>query len=152
MSHVRARRWIVGVLVVAGLAALALSVRSGTSEPQARASDTPPARVQPIKGTDLSRVTLSARAARRLGIRTAPVQRHTRQQKVIPYSAVLYDPHGRTFTYTSPAPLVFVRHSIVVADIDGQRAFLSSGPPVGTAVATVGSQELFGTEYAVEED
>lgn len=148
----RAWRWIVGVLVVVGLAALALSVRSDTAEPQARENDTPPARVQPIKGTGLSRVTLSAQAARRLGIRTAPVQRHGRQRKVIPYSAVLYDPDGRTFTYTSPAPLVFVRHAIVVYDIDGRRAFLSSGPPLGTAVATVGSQELFGTEYAVEED
>ena len=144
-------RWIVGVLVVAGLAALALSVRSDTGEPQARENDTPPASVQPFKGTGLSRVTLSAQAARRLGIRTAPVQRHG-QQKVIPYSAVLYDPDGRTFTYTSPAPLVFVRHAIVVHDIEGPRAFLSSGPPLGTAVATVGSQELFGTEYAVEED
>ncbi|MEP6954981.1 MAG: hypothetical protein ABI950_13060 [Solirubrobacteraceae bacterium] len=153
MSHVRAWRWIVGVLVVAGLAALALSVRSDTSKQgEVSVSESAPARVDPIKGTDLSRVTLSAQAARRLGIRTAPVQRHGRQRKVIPYSAVLYDPEGRTFTYTSPAPLVFVRHPIVVYDIDGQRAFLSSGPPLGTAVATVGSQELFGTEYAVEED
>jgi len=59
---------------------------------------------------------------------------------------------ARLVKYTSPAPLVFVRHAIVVYDIDGPRAFLSSGPPLGTAVATVGSQELFGTEYAVEED
>ena len=36
--------------------------------------------------------------------------------------------------------------------IDGDAAMLSSGPPVGTAVVTVGSQELFGTEYDVEED
>jgi hypothetical protein len=29
---------------------------------------------------------------------------------------------------------------------------LSRGPPVGTPVVTVGSQELYGSEYEVEED
>jgi hypothetical protein len=47
---------------------------------------------------------------------------------------------------------VFVRHAIDVLRIDGERAILSSGPPVGTPVVIVGSQELYGTEYAVEED
>ena len=36
--------------------------------------------------------------------------------------------------------------------IAGKLAFLKSGPPSGTPVVTVGSQELFGTEYEVEED
>jgi hypothetical protein len=70
----------------------------------------------------------------------------------MPYAAVLYDKQGKTFTYTSPKPLVFVRHSITVDHIKGNDAFLSNGPPPGTAVVTVGSQELFGVEYEVEED
>jgi hypothetical protein len=150
VSHVRGTRWIVGVLIVAGLVAVLLSVRSDNSNEEASTSE--PATVEPIKGTDLSRVTLSAQAARRLGIKTAPVAREGGHRTVIPYDAVLYAADGKTFTYTSPKPLVFVRHAISVKDIKGDRALLSAGPPIGTAVVTVGSQELFGTEYEVEED
>ena len=35
------------------------------------------------------------------------------------------------------------------ADIDGDVAVLSSGPPVGTRIVTVGVAELFGTEFGV---
>ncbi|MGZ6707839.1 MAG: hypothetical protein ACXVFN_12985 [Solirubrobacteraceae bacterium] len=146
-----AKRWIVGVVVVVvGLAVVLLATRPGGSSDSAAASDTEPARVEPIKGTDLSRVTLAPQAARRLGVRTAPVTR-LGHREVIPYAAVLYAPDGRTFTYTSPAPLVFVRRFIGVDRIAGSRALLSNGPPVGTSVVTVGSQELFGVEYHVEE-
>jgi hypothetical protein len=153
VSHVRSKRWIVGVVLlalVAGLLVLVLRPRAAGEE--ASADDVEPAQVEPVKGTDLSRVTLSADAARRLGIRTAAVERLGPRRTAMPYAAVLYDPEGRTFVYTSPETRVFVRHPITVRRIAGQRALLSSGPPVGTAVVTVGSQELFGTEYEVEED
>jgi hypothetical protein len=148
----RAKRWIVGVLIVAGVAAILLAVGSGGSKQPVSAQAGEPATVEPIKGSDLSRVTLTAAAAERLGIKTAAVEQHGANRTVIPYDAVLYDPNGNTFTYISPEPLVFVRHAIGVADITGDRALLSSGPPPGTAVVTVGSQELFGTEFEVEED
>jgi multidrug efflux pump subunit AcrA (membrane-fusion protein) len=79
------------------------------------------------------------------------VKRRGAHGTVIPYDAVLYGPEGDTFTYTSPDPLVFVRHAITVDRIAGDRALLSSGPPPGTEVVTVGSQELFGTEHDVED-
>jgi 3D (Asp-Asp-Asp) domain-containing protein len=143
----RGKKWIgVALVVVAAVAAvLLISLRSDTSDEEESASE--PAQVEPIKGTDLSRVTLTADAAKRLGIRTAAVD-----GTVIPYGAVLYDPEGHTFTYTSPERLVFVRSPISVDHIDHGQAFLSRGPRSGTAVVTVGSQELFGTEYEVEED
>ena len=142
----RGKKWIAIGLVIVGVAAvLVISLRSDTSDEEESASE--PAQVEPIKGTDLSRVTLSADAAKRLGIRTTAADGN-----VIPYAAVLYDPEGHTFTYTSPERLVFVRHPISVDHIDHGRAFLTNGPRSGTAVVTVGSQELFGTEYEVEED
>jgi hypothetical protein len=67
-------------------------------------------------------------------------------QKVIPYAAVLYDPRGNTWTYTNPEPLVFVRHSIDVEFIEGDRAVLREGPAAGTTVVTAGAAELFGVE------
>jgi hypothetical protein len=70
-------------------------------------------------------------------------------RKVIPYAAVIYDPHGATWVYTNPEPLVFVRHPIVVDYIDDDEAILSDGPSAGIAVVTVGAAELFGAETGV---
>lgn len=71
------------------------------------------------------------------------------QQKVIPYAAIIYDLHGDTWAYTSPAPLTFVRHPISVDYIEGDLAVLTDGPPAGATVVTVGAAELFGTEFGV---
>lgn len=150
VSHVRTKAWmVVAALIVVGVGALLISL--GSDKPDDEASASEPAQVEPIKGTDLSRVTLTADAAKRLGVQTAPVRREA-GGTVVPYGAVLYDAEGQTFTYTSPESLVFVRRPISVRYIKRGQAFLSKGPPAGTAVVTVGSQELFGTEYEVEED
>jgi hypothetical protein len=152
VSAVRVKLWIGAGLVVVGIAAVVLSLSSGSSKDAAAAPEAPPAVVTPIKGTDLSQITLSADAIRRVGIRTAPVRARGARGEVIPYAAVLYAADGATYTYTSPRPRVFVRRPIRVIRIDGERALLSSGPPAGTRVVTVGSQELYGSEYDVEED
>jgi hypothetical protein len=141
------------VLIVAGFGALQLSACSDTSS---KAAAEEASSVEPIKGTDLNRVTLSAKSAERLGIETGTVRTKRladgKQRKVIPYASVVYTPNGRAFTYTSPEPRVFVRRFIVVDSIKGGEAILSHGPPAGMSVVTVGSQELFGVEYEVEED
>jgi hypothetical protein len=49
--------------------------------------------------------------------------------------------------------LTFIRHDIDVQRIEGNRAILTTGPPVGTAVVTVGATELWGVEYGgIQED
>jgi hypothetical protein len=113
--------------------------------------------VGPIRERSQGRVALTPEAARRVGIQTAAVREAPGQGKrqgytVIPYAAVLYDPTGRTWTYVTSEPLVFVRRSIQIADIRADLAFLSSGPPVGTQVVTVGAPELLGSEYEVGEE
>ena len=114
------------------------------------------ATVEPIEGSDVSQVTLSEEAAGRLDIETATVASAGtaggKGSTTIPYAAVLYDPAGDTWTYTSPDPLVFVRAPIDVIRIDGEQALLSSGPPPGTDVVIVGAAELLGTEYEVGEE
>jgi hypothetical protein len=141
----RVRQTIGATLVVAAVAVTACGGSSGDG------GGDEPATVTTIKGTDLNQVTLSAEAAKRLGIQTAAVQQDG-ARTTVPYGAVVYNADGSTFTYTSPKPRVYVRAPITVVRIAGGRALLSKGPAVGTAVVTVGSQELYGSEYEVEED
>ncbi|MBA2598141.1 MAG: hypothetical protein H0V00_16065 [Chloroflexia bacterium] len=118
-------------------------------EAQDEAVPSEPSHVETIEGSDLKRVTLSERAAERLGIATAPVvadEGSGAGQTTIPYSAVIYDEHGGTWAYTTTEPLVFMRDAIGVERIDGDTAYLTDGPAAGTEVVTVGSAELVGTE------
>lgn len=71
------------------------------------------------------------------------------KRRVIPYAAVIYDLEGATWAYISPDPLTFVRASIEVDYIDGDRAILINGPPAGTAVVTAGAAELYGEEFGI---
>lgn len=111
-----------------------------------------PAHVELIEGSDLSRVTLTEKAAQRLDIQTADARDEQiggQARRVIPYSAVLYDEHGNTWTYTSPEPLVYVRHALKVERIEGDLAILTEGPAAGTKVVSVGGAMLYGTEFGV---
>jgi hypothetical protein len=142
------RSVVLGALLAVAVTVL-LAACGGSSDEDATES---PAAVQQIKGTELNRVTLSPEAAKRLDIQTAAV-RSRGERVVIPYAAVLYDPDGRTWTYTSPKQLVFVRKDISVDRIEGESALLTAGPSPGTAVVTVGADELWGVEYGgIEED
>ncbi len=136
------------------LAAVALSA-CGTHPAEFNneaASDEGPSRVEEVKGSDLARVHLSARAAQRLGIETATVRAAPDAPLAVPYAALLYDALGQAYTYTSPSRLTYVRQPVTVRSIVHRMALLSDGPPLGTPVVTVGVAELLGVETGVEED
>ncbi|MGH6825766.1 hypothetical protein [Methyloceanibacter sp.] len=67
-------------------------------------------------------------------------------KRVVPYSAIFYDPSGNPSVYVSPKPLEFVRQPVTVEDINQGMAVLSDGPPAGTEVVTVGAAELAGAD------
>lgn len=141
----RANRLTALGLVVLGLSVSACGGSSGTSTPA------DPAQLTKLAG-GVNRITLTADAAKRIDVTTAPAESDG-GNTVIPYAAVLYDPNGQTWTYTSPKPRVFIRADITVDRIDGDRAILAKGPAPGTAVVTVGAPELWGVEYGgIEED
>jgi hypothetical protein len=143
----RRNGWI--ALVVIGVALLVAGCGGGSGEE----ATGDPATVEAIAGSDLSRVILTSEAAKRIDVQTALVRSAAGKRTVIPYDAVLYDPNGDTWTYTSPKHLVFVRQDITVDRIEGDRAILSAGPSSGTPVVTVGATELWGVEYGgIEED
>jgi len=130
------------------LIAIALPL-SGCKEKPAAKTDHP-AKLEESGQKGIMKVTLTARAAERIGLETAQVREEqvaSGMRKVVPYGALMYDKKGDTWTFTNPEPLVFIRHHIAVESIDGDRVVLAEGPPTGTAVVTVGATELMGVEH-----
>jgi hypothetical protein len=147
----RNRRWlsIVAAMIAAGLTAFAVYEGTTSSETASAVPEsTGPAKVVTIDGH--KRVILTKSAAKRLDVRTVPVQQAVvggQQRIVIPYSAVLYEADGATWMFTSPKPLEFVRQDIEVDSIQGNRALLRGATAPGTKVVSVGAPELWGIEY-----
>src|SRR5207248_11737446 len=116
-------------------------------------AEPPPARIKPVAGSQIPQLQLTQRAVQRLGIVTQPVQPSAAAgrpaREAIPYSAVVYDHDGSTWTYVNTAADTYQRKPVTVTEIDGAAALLSAGPPTGTQVVTVGAAELLGTEYNI---
>jgi hypothetical protein len=139
----------VGLVLIAASASLsACGEAPGSSYSSETASDHEPARLEPIEGTDVQRVIFSAEGAKRVGIQTAAI-RQDGQETVMPYGAVIYDAEGNAYAYTVPEPLTFVRQEIGIERMEGDSVVLSDGPPAGTKVVTVGTAEVYGTEFGI---
>jgi len=136
------------VLIAAGVVPLSACGQASTGYDYETASHHEPAKLEPIKGTDVQRVVFDAEGARRVNLKTAPV-RQDGQEKVIPYESVVYDAYGNAYVYTAPGPLTFVRRDIEVDHVAGDSAVLSDGPPAGTEIVTVGVAQVYGTEFEV---
>jgi hypothetical protein len=130
------------------LVAVALALGGCTEVETETATGYEPSKLEPVKGSDVQRVTFTAEGAERVGLRTGTVARRGRQ-KVVPYAALLYSPDGKTYVYTSPKRFQYLREQVKVDRIQRDRVFLSAGPPAGTEVVTVGATEVYGTELEV---
>ncbi|NIP26289.1 hypothetical protein GWN28_04775 [candidate division KSB1 bacterium] len=146
MQHIN--RWMVTILVIAGWQLTACQKQHGADHAEH------PAVVEQIPGSEISKVTLTAKAIKRLDVqmdkvREEKVARSISARKVVPYSSLIYDPYGNTWVYTSPEPRTFVRQKVQVDYIEDDIAILKDGPPPGTVVASVAVAELYGTEFEV---
>ncbi|HJR80504.1 MAG TPA: hypothetical protein VJ821_10555 [Anaerolineales bacterium] len=130
-------RLAIVVLIVASL----LSACGPKTETVEKVS---PSMLEPIEGTDLSRVILTEKAAERIGVQTVQAS-----GLEVPYAAVIWDTEGNTWVYTNPEPLTFVRAAIVIDHIEGDTAFLAEELDSAITVVTVGVAEIYGTETGV---
>ena len=135
MKHIN--RWIIVVVILLALLT-ACGPKSETVE------KIPPSQLEPVEGTDLSRVILTEKAAERIGIETVSASGTS-----VPYAAVIYDIEGNTWIYTNPEPLIFVRVPVEIDHITGDTAVLSQSLDTDLTVVTVGVSELYGTETGV---
>jgi hypothetical protein len=120
----------------------------------ALAAETPvkkimPARVEATDDAKIKKVTLTPKAAERLGVLIDEVRVDPSGRRIVPYASVLYDLTGKTWVYISADPLTFVRGAVVIDTIKGDNVYLTDGPPTGTKVLAAGVPEVFGTEVKV---
>jgi hypothetical protein len=137
-----------GLILIASVVSLSACGEASSGYDYETASHHVPAKLEPIKGTDVQRVVFDAEAAKRVGLKTAPI-RENGQGTVIPYDAVIYGADGKTYAYKAPEPLSYVRQEIEIDHVAGDSVMLSDGPPAGTEVVTVGAVEVYGTEFEV---
>ena len=137
-----------GLVLIAAGASLSACGEASSGYDYETASHHEPAKLEPIKGTDVQRVIFDAEGAKRVGLQTAAI-RQNGQETVIPYGAVIYDAEGNAYAYTVPEPLTFVRQEIKIDHMDGDSAVLSDGLSAGTKVVTVGTALVYGTEFEV---
>lgn len=139
------------VTAVAVIAALSLGACADAAAEEEEGSRE--ATVEEIDGSEVSRVTLTADAVRRLDVQTEEITAVDGGQATqISYGAVLYDPSGDAWAFVNPEPRTYVREPIEVDHIVGDVVYLADGPPVGTRVVTVGAPELYGSEIGVGDE
>jgi len=137
-GHVRA------VLAVAAVCAATACTEVTATPPETYE----PSHLEEVEGKDFPRVVFTEEGAERTGMETATVE-SIGGQLAVPYDAVIYDPQGKTFVYTTADRLSFVHEEITIERVEGRRALLTQGPPAGTVVVTTGAAEVYGAELEI---
>lgn len=144
-ANVPMKRRLCGVLVMACLIGGPVAACGEVSEAAPVTTGLEAATLEEVEGQEVSRITLTEKAAERLGITTDAVE-SVEGKLQVPYSALIYDASGGTWVYTNPEPMVFVRAPVAVDRIEAPTVKLASGPEPGTKIVTVGAAELLGAE------
>jgi hypothetical protein len=130
------------VVLAAGL------VVSACAEVESNLRETYPYKVEPIKGSDVQRVTMTDETAALLPVKVTTVRREGKR-KIVPHDALIYNPDGDSFVYTKPKAETYVRAPVRVVRVVDDEAVLSDGPRPATRIVTTGSAELLATEYEI---
>ena len=143
----RRQAWARTIALAIAVGALMVGGGCGEAVSDEHVVDEPVSIAHP-DGSETARLTLTAEAVERLGIRTERIEA-SRTALAVPSAAVIVDAEGGMWVYTAPEPRVFVRMPIDIRHEDGAVAYVADGPPAGTEVVTVGAPELFGAETEI---
>jgi hypothetical protein len=110
-----------------------------------------PARVETITkgGATVKKMSLTPKAAERLGVQIDEVRVDPSGRRIVPYSSIFYDLNGGTWVYVHTDPMSFVRETVKIDTIKGENVYLNDGPPPGAKVLATGVPQIFGIEMGV---
>jgi hypothetical protein len=108
-----------------------------------------PAHLESTGPKQPARVILTEEARHRVQLQTTLVKPHGADVSV-DQAALVYDQKGKPWVFTVVGPRTYVRAAVAIEEVDEDNlAILSSGPPAGTEVVTVGAIELWGAELEI---
>ena len=110
---------------------------------------TAPARVEATPDPMIKKVTLTPKAAERLGILIDEVRTDPAGRRIVPYASIYYDLTGKPWVYVASDPLSFVRRAVKIDSIKGENVYLSDGLDTGTKVLVAGIAQVRGAEVGV---
>jgi hypothetical protein len=139
------KRFLALVVAVAAIASLAgcAEIEVPLAEPYE------PAHLESTGPDKPAKVILTEEAQHRVQLQTTLVKPHGADVSV-DHAALVYDQEGKPWVFTVIGPLTYVRAAVGIKEVGGDNLLiLSSGPPAGTEVVTVGAIELWGTELEI---
>lgn len=107
-----------------------------------------PAALESAGPDEPAKVILTEEAVRRVALQTTVVGARA-GELTVDHGALIYDKKGVPWVFAVVGPLTYVRSPVTVKHVDGDVATLSSGPPAGSEVVTVGAIELWGAELGI---
>ena len=139
----RALKGCLAAVVIAASLAGCAEIESVKAEPYE------PAQLESTGPDQPARVILTDEAQRRIQLQTTLVKPHGVEVSV-DHAALVYDKKGKPWVFTVTGPLTYVRAAVGIKEVQGDNVvILTSGPPAGTEVVTVGAIELWGTELKI---
>jgi hypothetical protein len=139
------RRALTGYAITVALAASlagCAEIESVTVEPYE------PAALESTGPDKPARVILTEEAEQRVELQTTEVQ-PSGTDLAVDHAALVFDKKGKPWVFTVAGPRTYVRAPIGIKNVEDNVAILSSGPPAGTRVVTVGAIELWGAELGI---
>jgi hypothetical protein len=138
------RRAVLGCVVV-----VAVATSAGCAEIEVPlAAPYEPAHLESTGPDQPARVILTEEAQHRVQLQTTVVKPHGADIS-LDDAALVYDKKGKPWVFTVIGPQTYVRAAVGIKDQEGNLVILSSGPPAGTEVVTVGAMQLWGTELKI---
>jgi hypothetical protein len=107
-----------------------------------------PAHLESTGPEQPARVILTEEAQHRVQLQTTLVKPHGADVS-LDHAALVYDKKGKPWVFTVIGPRTYVRAAVGIKEVQEDNLILSSGPPAGTEVVTVGAIELWGTELGI---
>ena len=108
-----------------------------------------PAHLESAGPDQPARIILTEEAQQRVQLQTTLVRPHGAEVS-LDQAALVFDKAGKPWVFTVIGPLTYVRAPVSIEEVqEDNLMILSSGPPAGTEVVTVGAIELWGTELGI---
>ena len=145
-SKLRTARHSVLGLVLA--AAVGFSLAGCAEIESVNAEPYEPATLESTGPSQPAKITFTEEAARRVALQTTVVGARG-AELTVHHAALVYDKKGLPWVFAVVGPRTYARSAVIVKHVDGDLVTLSSGPPAGTEVVTVGAIELWGAELGI---